>query len=137
MAQINPYLSFEGDCREVMNFYNDCLDGELFIQTVAESPAADQCPAGIQDHIMHSSITKNGAVLVMGSDMHRDKLISGNTCSLCVNCDSEEQVNSFFTKFSAGGKIIDPLAKSFWGATFGVLTDKFGRQWMFNYIKTA
>jgi PhnB protein len=132
MVQINPYLSFDGDCREAMTFYNDCLDGELYMQTVRESPAADKCPADIQEHIMHASISRNGQVQVMGSDMHRDKLTAGNTFSLCVNCDSEEQIKTFFEKFSSGGKIIDPLSKSFWGAIYGVLIDKYGRQWAFN-----
>jgi len=135
MAQINPYLSFEGNCSEVMNFYKDCLGGDLTIQLVKDSPVADKVPATMQDQVMHSSITLQGAVLVMGSDMRREKLINGNTISLCVNCDSEEQIQSYFQKFSAGGKIVDPLQKSFWGATFGVVMDKFDHQWMFNYYK--
>ena len=135
MAQINPYLSFEGNCVEVMNFYNDCLGGELTIQLVKDSPVANQVPATMQDQVMHSSIALNGAVLLMGSDMRREKLNGGNTISICVNCDSEEQIRSFFKKFSEGGKIIDPLQGSFWGASFGALIDKYDKQWMFNYYK--
>jgi PhnB protein len=135
MAQINPYLSFEGNCIEVMNFYKDCLGGELTIQLVKDSPVADKMPPPAQEQVMHSSISVNGAVLLMASDMHRDKLNNGNTISLCINCDSEEQIRDFFTKFSVGGKIVDPLQQSFWGATFGVLIDKYDKQWMFNYYK--
>jgi PhnB protein len=132
MAQINAYLSFDGNCKEVMTYYSTCLDGELYIQTVGESPMADKMPA-IKDHVMHSSITKNGATLVMGSDMHREKLVDGNTTTLCVACDSADQINSFFEKLLAGGKVVDALQKAFWGDTFGVLDDKYGRTWMFVY----
>jgi PhnB protein len=114
MAQINPYLSFDGNCREVMNFYSGCLEGELMVQTVGESPVCDQVPASMKDSVLHSSITKNGAVLVMGSDMHREKLTEGNTYTLSVNCDSEEQIRSFFDRLSAGGKIVEALNQSFW-----------------------
>jgi PhnB protein len=135
MPLVNPYLSYDGNCREVMNFYNECLGGELTMQTVRESPIADKCPASMQDSVMHSSITKNATVLILGSDLHREKLVEGNTTTLCVACDSEDELNACFEKLSAGGKVIDPLQVAFWGDTFGVLHDKFGRQWMFVYHK--
>jgi len=135
MTQINSYLSFDGNCREVMTFYNECLDGELMITTVAESTIANQMPPAIQNDVMHSSITKNGTVLILASDMHRDKLVEGNNTTLCVNCDSDEQINSFFEKLSVGGKVVDPLQIAFWGDKFGVLNDKYGRQWMLLYHK--
>jgi PhnB protein len=131
MAQINSYLSFDGNCREIMTYYATCLGGELYLQTVAESPVAAQFPPALQDQVIHSSISKNSALLVMGSDMHRDKLVEGNTTTLCVNCGSAEEVNTFFEKLSAGGKVVDPLQKAFWGDTFGVLIDRYGRTWMF------
>ena len=72
----------------------------------------------------------------MGSDMvGPDGFNKGNNIALSVNCSSEEEINTFFSKLSAGGKIIDPLKVQFWGAIFGVLTDKFGINWMFNYDK--
>ncbi len=131
MTQISPYLNFDGNCCEAMNFCKECLGGELMFQTVEASPVAAQCPEGIKHHIMHSSLTKEGFV-IMGSDMHREKLSDGNTVSLCFNCSSEEEINSFFSKLSEGGKVTEPLAQMFWGALFGALTDKFGKQWMFN-----
>ena len=136
MTQINPYLSFNGNCREAMNFYKECLGGELYLQTVAESPIAGQMPPATLQQIMHSSLTKNGLV-IMASDMSREKLVEGNTVQLCINCSSMEEINSFFSKLSVGGKITDPLAEMFWGATYGALTDKFGKHWLLNYDKNA
>ena len=135
MTQINAYINFSGNCREAMTFYKECLGGELTLQTVGGSPIEAQCPAGMKDQIMHASLTK-GALLLMGSDMAGPGGLSkGNNIALSVNCSSEEEINTFFSKLSEGGKIIDPLKLQFWGAMFGVLTDKFGIRWMFNYDK--
>jgi PhnB protein len=49
MTQINSYLTFNGNCREAMNFYKDCLGGELNLQTIAESPLADKMPAQMKE----------------------------------------------------------------------------------------
>jgi PhnB protein len=72
--------------------------------------------------------------MLMASDMiGPDGLNQGNNISLSLNCSSEEEIHSFFSKLSEGGKIIEPLKPQFWGAIFGCLEDKFGIRWMFNY----
>jgi PhnB protein len=135
MTQINAYLNFNGNCREAMHFYKDCLGGELTLQTVEDSPIEEQCPAAMKNQILHSSLTK-GALLLMGSDMvGPDGYIKGNTIALSLNCSSEDEINTFYTKLSAGGKIIDPLKVQFWGAMFGVFNDKYGTRWMLMYDK--
>jgi PhnB protein len=135
MTQINAYLNFDGNCREAMNFYKECLGGELTLQTVEGSPVEAQCPAAMKHQILHSSLVKNGLV-IMGSDMSGPEGITkGNNIALSLNCSSEEEINSFFSNLSAGGKIIDPLRQQFWGALFGVFNDKFGIRWMLNYDK--
>ena len=135
MTQINAYINFSGNCREVMTFYKECLGGEFTLQTVGGSPMEAQCPAGMKDQILHAALTR-GELLLMGSDMAGPEgIIKGNNIALSVNCSSDEEINTFFSKLSEGGKIIDPLKLQFWGAIFGVLTDKFGIRWMFNYDK--
>lgn len=135
MKQINVYLGFNGKCREAMNFYKECLGGEeLNLQTVGESPAADQMPPQFKDQILHSTLVKDG-VTIMGSDMSRGKSIDGNTVGICMHCSSAEEIQSVFSKLSEGGIIDDPLSEKFWGDTFGALTDKYGKPWMFNYSK--
>lgn len=135
MTQINAYIGFNGKCREAMTFYKECLGGELTFQPYKGTPMEAHCPAGTEDQILHSSLTKDG-LLVMGSDMTGpDGFIKGNNIALSVNCSSEEEIHTFFSKLSEGGEIIDGLKTQFWGAMFGVLTDKFGIRWMFNYDK--
>ena len=135
MAQLNPYLNFDNNCREAMNFYKDCLGGELVLQKVSESPVmAAQMPPELKDHILHSTLT-NRNMVIMGSDLSSGKRVEGNTIQLCVNCDSEEQIHSFFSKLSQGGKVKDAIADMPWNALFGSLTDKYGKHWIFNFQK--
>jgi PhnB protein len=134
MAQLNPYLNFNGKCREAMTFYQQCLGGELSIQKVSESPMAAQLPSEAAANILHSCLISDSLVL-MGSDMMGTKLVKGNDVSLCLNCQREDEIVTFFTRLSAEGVVKTPLHQSFWGATYGELTDKFGMNWMLNYSK--
>src|ERR1043165_2897472 len=129
MASINSYLTFSGNCREAMNFYQECLGGELFFQTIGESPMAEKMPKKVKDYILHSSLT-NGALVIMASDMVPDSgLVTGNAVSLMLNCGSEQEIKNCYARLSAGGEATHPLENTFWGALFGDLTDKFGNHW--------
>jgi PhnB protein len=133
--QINTYLTFNGNCREAMNFYNDCLEGELKFQTIGESPLADKMPAQMKAYILHSTLTK-GALVLMGSDMVSNAgLQKGNAVSLMLACDSEESIKDYYTKLSAGGQEDHQLEHTFFGSIMGDLTDKFGNHWLLNFDK--
>ena len=133
MSQIIVYMNFNGNCREAMKFYQECLGGELILNTVGESPMASQMPAGEKDKILHSQLENKGIIL-MGSDMMGPGgFFEGNTVSLMLDCSSEEEINRYFSALSSGGKINMPLEKTFWAERFGAFTDKFGKSWMLNY----
>jgi PhnB protein len=135
MTQVNAYLNFNGQCREALTFYKECLGGDLYLQKISESPMAAQMPSEAGPNILHGSLTRNGVLMLMGSDMMGNGLRPCNRVGLCLNCSSDEEINDFFTRLSAGGQVKMPLHQSFWGATYGELTDKFGLLWMFNYTK--
>jgi PhnB protein len=135
MAHLNPYLNFENNCREAMNFYKECLGGELYIQTVGEMPGmAAQMPPEMKDNVMHSSLT-SGDVMIMASDLCGQQRVEGNTVQLCLNCSSDEELNTLFTKLSEGGRVTEPLADMPWGGKYGSLTDKYDKLWLFNFQK--
>jgi PhnB protein len=136
MAQILAYLTFNGNCREAMTFYKECLGGELSLQAVSDTPMASQMPPEAQNNIMHSSLT-NGSMALMASDMMGgpNGVVHGNAITLMLNCGSEQEIQNFFAKLSAGGKVGHALKEEFWGSTFGDLTDKFGNRWMLNFDK--
>jgi PhnB protein len=135
MSHIHSYLTFSGNCREAMNFYKDCLGGELFFQTVGETPLAGKMPEKMKNFILHSTLT-NGNLVLMASDMVSEKgLVRGNAISLMLNCTSEEEIRSIFKKLSEGGIIGHKLEDTFWGAIIGDFTDKFGNNWLLHYDK--
>ena len=135
MTNINSYLTFNGNCREAMTFYKECLGGDLILQTIGESPMADKMPVKMKECILHSSLT-SGNVVIMATDCVRaEGLIKGNAVSLCLNCSSEEEIKTCYKKLSAGGKANHPLEDTFWGAVFGDLTDKYGNNWLLNYSR--
>ena len=142
MTKINAYLTFDGNCREAMTFYQECFGGELTIQTVAESPMTEQTPEAEKDKVMHANLTK-GDLVLMAADMiehegaGNERVVRGNAITLSLDCSSEDEINMFFSNLSAGGQVTMPLAEQFWGATFGMLTDKFGLNWMLNYDRTG
>ena len=116
MAQINSYLTFNGNCREAMTFYQECLGGELTFQTKGGSPLSDKMPNQMKDCILHSTLTK-GSLLLLGSDMvPRTGLLKGNAVSLSLDCSSEEEIINFYTKLSADGKADHPIEDTFLGS---------------------
>ena len=133
MTMIHTYLTFNGNCREAMTFYKECLGGELTLQTIGESPMSVDIPSFMKSFILHSSLTK-GALVLNGSDMVPETgLMVGNTVSLLLNCNTEEEARTFYSRLSANGIATHPLESTFWGALFGGLTDKFGTHWLINF----
>lgn len=131
--QINSYLTFNGDCREAMTFYKDCLGGELTFQTVGESPLSEKMPERMKKVILHATLI-NDELILMASDMVNEKgLARGNAVSLMLHCSSEAEIKEVYKKLSQGGQKNHPLAMTFWGALFGDLTDKYGNHWLLHY----
>ncbi len=131
--RINSYLTFNGNCRDAMQFYQKCFDADLKIQTVGESPLANHLPEKMKHCILHALLTK-GELLLMGSDMVAETgLIKGSNVSLSLNCTSETEIRNYFEQLSIGGKVMHPLENTFWGALFGDLTDQFGNHWLLNF----
>lgn len=135
MGNINAYLTFNGNCREAMTFYQDCLGGDLHLQTVGESPMSPEMPESMKHCILHATL-QNGSIVLMGSDMVGSEGIQkGNTISLMLNGFSEKHIHECYRKLSAGGKQVHQIAPTFWGALFGDLVDKFGNHWLLNFNK--
>jgi len=138
MAQLSPYLQFSDKCREAMSFYQACFGGELNIQTVGESPIAAEMPPEAHGTVLHSQLTARNGLILMASGMTgQDEVHQGNNVHLCLACDSEEEITTLFSRLSTGGSVHHPLEKSFWGATFGEVTDKFGIHWMLNFDRNS
>lgn len=117
-----------------MAFYKNSLGRELFLQTLGESLIADSMPSGMKDAILHSMLTHD-ELDIMGSDVKVSQRVEGSAVHICVNCRTDEEINTFFDRLSAGGEIIQKVTDMPWGAKFGAVIDKYGKHWMFSYDK--
>ncbi len=137
MAAVNPYLTFNGNCEEAFNFYKSVFGGEFpYLGRFKDMPSDKPLPESQKDKIMHVSLPISKETILMGSDSSEEfgqATTIGNNISLSINASSEEEATSLFNSLSVGGKVTMPLEKTFWGAFFGMFTDKFGIHWMVNY----
>lgn len=131
--QLSVYVRFnDKKCREAMGFYQSIFGGKVTFQTVAESPMAADFPAGERDRVMHATLKTNDLEF-FGADMMRDKAVVGDNVVMSLNFTDEKSIRDIFAKLSEGGEVFMPLEKAFWGALFGVVTDKYGIEWMLNF----
>lgn len=139
MATINPYLNFNGTTEEAFNFYKSVFGGQFqMIQRMRDTPESARVPAHEQDRIMHVALPIGNGNLLMASDILESMghhLTVGNNQHIAISTESQDEADRIFGGLSAGGKVTMPLEQTFWGAYFGMLTDKFGVQWMVSYDK--
>jgi PhnB protein len=139
MATVNAYLTFNGTCEEAFLFYQSVFGGEFpYIGKYKDMSKTDggDCPPEDGEKIMHVSLPISKETILMGSDSSESfgkATVVGNNISLSINTESEEEATRLFNALSAGGTVTMPLDKTFWGAFFGMFTDKFGIHWMVNY----
>lgn len=130
-SRLNPYLSFRGNARQAMEFYQSVFGGELVMNTFGEYHASED-PVD-QDKIMHSQLeTPNGFTLMASDTPNSMEHKPGNNYSISIFGDEGALLRGYWDKLSAGGAITMPLEKQMWGDVFGMCTDKFGTAWMVN-----
>ena len=137
MKAINPYLNFPGNTEEAFNFYKSVFGGEFVgLTRFKDTAEAGKLPNNEKEKLMHISLPIGNGSLLMATDALESqgwKLTPGNNFHLSIEADSKEEADKLYKDLSAGGKATMPLANTFWGAYFGMLTDKFGIQWMVSY----
>ncbi len=144
MASVNVYLTFNGNCREAFDFYKSVFGGEYpYIGTFGEMPPSaegGEMSEEDKNKIMHVSLPISKETILMGSDTGGEwasHFKAGNNFSISINAESKEEADTLFAGLSAGGTVTMPMADTFWGAYFGMFTDKFGINWMVNYDDPA
>ncbi len=138
MATTNTYLNFNGNCEEAFNFYKSVFGGEFsYLGRFEEMPDSEESQVSQADKkkIMHVSLPIGSSIL-MGSDRGGEwasSFVLGNNFSISITADSKEEANKLFNDLALGGQITMPLENTFWGDYFGMLTDKFGVNWMVSF----
>lgn len=137
MANINPYLNFNGNTEEAFNFYKYVFGGEFVaVHRFKDMEQTANVPPADQNKIMHIALPIGNGNMLMATDTLESaghSVTVGTNFSIAINPDSEQQGRHWFEKLSAGGQVSVPYDKSPWGSYFGMLTDKYGIQWMVDY----
>lgn len=137
MISINPYLNFMGNTEDVMNFYKSVFGGDFaMFQRFKDTPGHENMPADEHDKVMHVSLPMGKRNTLMASDALKSmghSINAGNNFWLAANTENKEEADRVFQKLSDGGKVAMPMNDTFWGAYFGMCTDKYGIQWMISY----
>ena len=127
---IQPYLSFEGRCDEAVKFYQAALGAEVqMLMRFNEAPDQSMTPPGLGDKVMHVSM-RIGDSVVMASDGRCSGTTGFTGVSLSLTVVDDAEAGRLFTALSDGGQVTMPLEKTFFASKFGMLTDRFGVQWM-------
>ena len=133
---LNPYLAFRGNAREAMQFYREVFGGELSISTFGEFQAS-QDPSE-DDLVMHARLMNPSGFVLMGADApERMPYNPGDTVSISLSGDDDEELRGYWEALSDGATILTPLEKAAWGDSFGMLKDRFGFTWLVNIAASA
>lgn len=133
MAQLDPYLTFDGTCAEAMRFYESALGGKIeMMMTHAESPMAAQTPAGSENRVMHARLALGDRILMASDSMVGMPYHGMHGFALSLMYPTVDEGRKVFDKLATGGHVHMPFEKTFWAEGFGMLVDKFGTPWMVN-----
>ena len=130
MANLTPYLFFNGNCRDAMKFYESCFGGKLELMTYGDAKGPG-CPLAEKDKIMHGALMAKD-LLLMASDRADKAPTPGDNISLSLNCENLPEIERLFNALGDRGQVGLPLHDAFWGDRFGVVVDRFGINWMLN-----
>jgi PhnB protein len=138
LAQVNPYLIFNGTCEAAFLLYKSVFETEFTMMTKFGDMPQDAEPKLSEEElnrVMHVSMPIGGGTLLMGSDSNSaaGEVKMGDNVSISINAESRGEADKIFNELSAGGIIKMPLQDTFWGAYFGMFEDKFGIHWMINF----
>jgi len=139
MAQVNPYLIFNGTCEAAFLFYQSVFGVDIpYMGKFSDMPPAENCPPPSEEDanlVMHVTLPISKETVLMGSDANQQSgpVTMGSNVSVSINTDSKAEADKLFNGLSDGGSVIMPMTDTFWGAYFGMFTDKFGIHWMINF----
>jgi PhnB protein len=130
--QLNPYLSFNGQCEAAFKFYEQVLGGKIvFIMTWGEMPGADQLPAEMHKLIMHATLNVDDKVL-MGADAPPDRYQQPRGVNVSLHLKDIAEGERIFSALAENGNVQMAFQQTFWSPGFGMCVDQFGIPWMIN-----
>ena len=136
--QMNPYLTFKGQCEAAFKFYEKVLGGKIVAMMPHEgTPAADHVPAEWRSKIMHARLVLDDDRVLMGSDAPPGMQEEMKGFSVTLGIDKPAEAERIYYALAEDGTVRMPIQETFWATRFGMLTDRFGTPWMINCEKAA
>jgi PhnB protein len=132
--RIEPYLFFPGNCQEALAFYQSVFGGEVvYAMRYGEAPPGHHpTPPEMNGKIMHATFVSGGVTMMAADSMNQKPGTEAERVALSVGLADADEGRRIFDALAEGATILAAYEKQFWGATFGMLTDRFGIDWMIN-----
>jgi PhnB protein len=132
--RIEPYLFFPGNAEEALAFYQGIFGGEVvYAMRYGEAPPDHHpTPPEMNGKIMHATFTSGQITLMAADSMNQQPGTVAERVALSIALADPEEGRRIFDALAAGGTILAGYEKQFWGATFGMVTDRYGIDWMVN-----
>jgi PhnB protein len=127
-SRLNPYLNFNGNARQALEFYKSVFGGELTLSTFAEfgNQGADA------DRIMHGQLETTAGYTIMAADVTSEMPFQAPAGFAVSLSGDDDALHGYWDQLSGGGTVTMPLQKQVWGDEFGMCTDQFGVPWLVN-----
>ncbi len=130
--KLNPYLAFDGRCREAFEFYQKTLGGKIvFIQTYGESPMASDMPPETHGRVMHVTL-QIGDQELQGADAPQGQFSKPAGFCVALHVDDAAEGERAFSALAENGTTQMPFQPTFWAKGFGMCIDRFGTPWAVN-----
>ncbi|HPK08769.1 MAG TPA: VOC family protein [Saprospiraceae bacterium] len=142
MAQINPYIHFNGNAEEAFNFYKSVFGGEFSMLVRFKEMSFEGGPdlGNESEKIMHIALPIGNHSVLMGSDTPEQlgKHSEMETRSkISISTDTKDEADKLYKGLTKGGQIEMPIQDSPWGSYFGMFRDKYGIEWMISFDEKA
>lgn len=128
---LTPYLTFNGNCEQAVNFYKKVFDAEVQIMHFGDAPAnpAFPVPEHARNLVLHAELRKNGHIIRFSDTFQNAPVTAGSNISFALSFDTKEETQTTFEALSEGGKVDMPLQETFFSPLYGKITDQFGVMW--------
>jgi PhnB protein len=140
MPGVNPYLTFDGNCMEAFTYYRSVFGGEFEdLSPFSDMPPDVPSSPEDADKLMHVSLPLGEGQVLMGSDRPSTMGAGtfGNNVAISIAPETSAEGRRVFEALADGGEVIMPYEQQFWGADYGMCTDRFGIHWMVNYTPSS
>jgi PhnB protein len=137
ITALNPYINFDGTAEAAIKHYEKILGAEvegkiLRFADLPEAPGMPACAPELRQRVMHAQLKLGGGTLMLSDTMSPGSGAPGGQVQVTLHFDDPADLTAKFEALSQGGTVRMPVGDAFWGAKFGMLTDAYGVEWMFN-----